>query len=88
MSTAIESPVLEHDRLYIGGEWVAPADPGATHRGHQPGHRAGHRPRSPGHRRRTLRVPSRPPERRSRRWSQTSVPERAAIIEAIGFTAV
>ena len=27
MSTAVQPTVLQHDRLYIGGEWVAPGGP-------------------------------------------------------------
>ena len=85
MSSAVESPVLEHDRLYIGGEWVTPADPSATIEvinpateqviGHVPQGSADDAARAVAAARAAFET-----------WSQTSVAERAAIIEAIGFT--
>jgi aldehyde dehydrogenase (NAD+) len=85
MSTAVVSPVLEHDRLYIGGQWVPSADPSATIEvinpateqviGHVPRGSADDAARAVAAARAAFET-----------WSQTSVAERAAIIEAIGFT--
>ena len=85
MSTAIEPAVLQHDRLYIGGEWVAPADHSATIEiinpateqviGHVPQGSADDAARAVAAARAAFDT-----------WSQTSVAERAAFIEAIGFT--
>ena len=85
MSTAVQPTVLQHDRLYIGGEWVAPADPSATIEvinpateqviGHVPQGSADDAARAVAAARAAFET-----------WSQTSVAQRAAIIEAIGLT--
>jgi acyl-CoA reductase-like NAD-dependent aldehyde dehydrogenase len=85
MSTAIESPVLPHDHLYIGGEWVAPADPAATIEVVNPATEQviGHVPEGNAHdAARAVRAARVAFES----WSQTPVPERAAVIERIALT--
>jgi aldehyde dehydrogenase (NAD+) len=84
MSTATEPAVLQHDSLYIGGEWVAPEDPSATIDvinpateqiiGHVPQGSANDAGRAVTAARVAFET-----------WSQTSVAERTAVIEAIAF---
>jgi acyl-CoA reductase-like NAD-dependent aldehyde dehydrogenase len=85
MSTAVESSILVHDRFYIGGEWVSPADPGAIIEVVNPATEQviGHVPQGTaddaGRAVAAARAAFEP-------WSQTPVAERAAILEAIALT--
>src|SRR5579875_2398822 len=84
MSTLTEPQLIVHDRLYIGGEWVSPADPGASIEVINP---ATEQPLG--------RIPAGTPQDADRAvaaawaafpsWSQTPVAKRAEVIERIGL---